>query len=264
MIWALLILGIDLAAYGENLAYVGIAVFLMLTGAGLPIPEEVFIIAAGALSAQGTLKTPLALLACLVGALAGDCILYWIGYHFGLRVVREHHWWTRFVHPEREAQMERMIHAHGLKVLFLTRFLVGIRAPVYLSAGVLRVPFRRFFLYDLFCASMVIGTFFGLSYFLTDQYGEMIYDWIHEVELWLTAVVVLAVAVAGIILWRRHRRKQAGAEPAPPQHRCEGPDRSEEQTDQPGDPGEDESFDPAEVDPAEVDPADVEPASGRS
>ncbi|MHC4180077.1 MAG: DedA family protein, partial [Planctomycetota bacterium] len=124
-----------LLSHGPLLAYVGIAVFLMLTGAGLPIPEEVFIIAAGVASSYGKLDPWLALSACLFGALAGDCIMYWIGYHFGRSVVREHPWWARFVKPEREAQMERMIHKHGLKVFFLARFLVGLRSPVYLTAG---------------------------------------------------------------------------------------------------------------------------------
>ena len=209
MTGAWVIFGLNLLTYGHIWAYVGIVVFLMLTGAGLPIPEEVFIIAAGALSARGALETPLALAACLTGALAGDCVLYWIGHHFGRRVVREHHWWTRFVHPEREAQMERLIRDHGLKVLFLTRFLVGIRAPVYLSAGVLRVPFRRFFLYDMLCATTVIGTFFGLSYFLSDRYGDRIYESIHDVEIWFTVTVVVVLAATIIFFWVRHRRKLA-------------------------------------------------------
>ncbi len=208
-----LISGVDLFSHGPTLAYVGIVVFLMLTGAGLPVPEEVFIIAAGAASAQGELDPRLAFAACLFGALAGDCILYWIGYHFGRRVVREHHWWTRFVHPEREAQMERMIRDHGLKVLFLTRFLVGIRAPVYLSAGVLHVRFRRFFLIDLFCATMVIGTFFGLSYFLSDRYGESIYAWIHGAEVGFSVAVAAVVVAAAIFFYWRHRRRKAAQLP---------------------------------------------------
>jgi len=201
-----------LLSHGPVLAYLGIVFFLMLTGAGLPIPEEVFIIAAGVAAARGALNVWIALAACLLGALIGDCIMYWIGYHFGRRVVREHHWWTRFVHPEREARMEQMIRRHGLKVFFLARFLVGIRAPVYLSAGVLHVGFRRFLLIDLFCATIVIGTFFGLSYFLSDRYGETIYLWIREAEVLLTVIVVLAVVAAGVYYWRHHRRKLAEAE----------------------------------------------------
>ena len=142
-------------------SYLGIIFVLILTGSGLPIPEEVPIIAAGLLSAHGQMDPWLAIGACLIGALLGDCVIYWIGHHFGRRVLREHHWWTRFVKPEREARLETMLQQHGLKVFFLARFLVGIRSPVYLAAGILRVPFRRFLLIDLFCATTVIGTFLG-------------------------------------------------------------------------------------------------------
>jgi membrane protein DedA with SNARE-associated domain len=189
----------------EHGSYVAIVVVLVLTGAGLPIPEEVPIVTAGILSAHGQLNPWLALVCCLIGALAGDGVMYWIGYHFGRNVLREHHWWTRFVKPSREAQIEQMIGRHGLKVLFLARFLVGLRSPVYLSAGILRVPFRRFLLIDLFCATTVIGTFFALSY----RYGTVIVRWIRRIEISLSVVVVLVLIVVVVYFWRRHRRSPA-------------------------------------------------------
>ena len=190
-------------------SYVAIIVVLILTGSGLPIPEEVPIIAAGILSSHGRLDPYWAMAACLFGALAGDCVMYWIGFHFGRSVVREHPRWAHFVKPEREAQIEKMIEKHGLKVFFLARFLVGLRSPVYLCAGILRVPFRRFLLIDLFCATTVIGVFFVLSY----RYGTVITRWIRDAEVGLTLVVVLAVLGVGFYCWRRHRRKRKQAEP---------------------------------------------------
>ena len=189
-------------------SYLAIIVVLILTGTGLPIPEEVPIIAAGILSSHGQLDWWWALPACLFGALAGDCVMYWIGYHFGRSVLREHPWWAHFVKPEREAQIEQMLHKHGLKVFFLARFLVGLRSPVYLSAGIMRVPFRRFFLIDLFCASAVIGVFFWLSY----SFGTAITRWIQRAEVALTVVVVMVLASLAVFFWRRHRRKKAAAE----------------------------------------------------
>jgi membrane protein DedA with SNARE-associated domain len=195
-------------------AYLAITLLMISTGAGNPLPEETFIIAAGVASTHppgDSLLNPWwALLCLLFGALAGDAILYWIGYHFGRSVMREHRWWARFVTPEREAQMEESIRRHGLKVLFLARFLVGLRSPVYLTTGILRVPFRRFLLYDLLCATIVIGTFFTLSY----VYGEAIYNSIRQLEVLVTVVVVLAATAVGIRLWRHHRRRQAETEAA--------------------------------------------------
>jgi membrane protein DedA with SNARE-associated domain len=205
-------------------SYLAIIVVLILTGAGLPVPEEVAIVAAGILSSHGRLDPWLALAACLFGALAGDCVMYWIGRHFGRRVLWERHWWARFVKPQREAQIEEMIQKHGLKVFFLARFLVGLRSPVYLSAGILRVPFRQFLLIDLFCATTVIGLFYSLSY----RYGTTITGWIQEAELWLTVVVVLALIGVGCFYWRRHRRKPAESPGVPPEEALPAPEQPQE------------------------------------
>jgi len=189
----------------EHGSYLAIIIVLILSGTGLPIPEEVPIIAAGILSAHHTLNPHLAFLACLFGALAGDCVMYWMGYHFGRSVLREHPRWAHFIKPEREAQIERMIQRHGLKVFFLARFLVGLRSPVYVAAGILRVPFRRFLAMDMLCATSVIGVFFTLSY----RYGTTITHWVRRAEVSLTVVVSLVILAVVLYLWRRHKRRTA-------------------------------------------------------
>jgi membrane protein DedA with SNARE-associated domain len=189
-----------LLAHGS---YVLITVVMILTGAGLPIPEEVPIIAAGMLSSgNGPLNPFIAVACCLFGALVGDCIMYWIGYHFGRGVLQDHPRFARWVTPERERRIEEMFAKHGLKVFFVARFLVGLRSPVYLTAGILRVSFKRFVLIDLICATAVVGTFFGLTYY----FSEKIAHWAKNVELLVTVVVVIVVACVAFCLWRRYRR----------------------------------------------------------
>jgi membrane protein DedA with SNARE-associated domain len=194
-----------LLTHGPVLSYVLITVVLILTGSGLPIPEEVPIIAAGVLSAppDGPLNPFIAVACCLFGALAGDCVMYWIGYHFGRGVLCEHRWWARCVTPEREARIEEMFGRHGLKVFFVARFLVGLRTPVYLTAGILRVSFKKFMLIDLVCATAVVGSFFGLTYY----FGPNIAHWLKKAEIWGTIAVVIAVACIAVYLWRRYRHK---------------------------------------------------------
>jgi membrane protein DedA with SNARE-associated domain len=186
-------------------SYLLIVVVLVLTGMGLPVPEEVPIVAAGIAASHGQLDPWLALACCIIGALGGDCLLYAIGHKFGRSVLVRRPWWGRFFKPERQANIETMIQRHGLKVFFLARFLVGLRAPIYLSAGILKVPFRRFLAIDLFCSSMVIATFFFLSF----RYGKTIVAWIQDMEILLTVGVVLAIAAIAFYFWRRHRRKAA-------------------------------------------------------
>jgi membrane protein DedA with SNARE-associated domain len=190
----------DLFSYG----YVGIALFLILTGCGLPLPEEVAIVTAGVLAANHRLNPWLALLSCLIGAIAGDSAMYMIGRTFGEGILQRHPVWLGFLTPQREKQIELLLRKHGAKMILLTRFLVGLRSPVYMTAGILRVPYLRFLLVDTICAILVISLFFGLTYF----FGENFWAWIRRAELGITAAVVGGIAVAGILFWL-HRRSRA-------------------------------------------------------
>ena len=199
-----------LMAYG----YLGIILYMVLTGCGFPMPEEVAIIAGGALAANNQLHWGLTLGALLIGALLGDSVMYYIGYHFGRRLLTQNRFWNRVITPEREKKVEGLLAKHGVKVLLGARFLVGLRGPMYITAGILKVPFRKFLLADLFCATLVVTLFFALSYF----YGGQIVRAIHEGEGWLTiAVVTAAVIAAGISIWWYLRKKKRGGTEQPGQ-----------------------------------------------
>ncbi|MEM9354453.1 MAG: DedA family protein [Planctomycetota bacterium] len=188
----------------QNGGYLSIFTIIVLTGCGLPLPEEVPIVVAGVLSAKGTLEPTLAFGACLFGAIAGDSMIYAIGYRYGHSLVRRHPHLAKFVGAEREEHFERAIQRHAFKVLLLARFMIGVRGPVYLAAGVMRMPYRKFLLYDLISATIVVGAFFGLSY----AYGVPIITWIREAELTAT-LVAAAVGLGALLLYLRRRRLRA-------------------------------------------------------
>jgi membrane protein DedA with SNARE-associated domain len=157
----------------------------------------------------GTLSPWGAFISCLVGALLGDSVIYAIGYHFGHTLVVRHPRFAHLLHAEREARIEEMIRRHGLKVFFLARFMVGIRAPVYLTAGILRMSYRRFVLIDSFCATAVVGLFFGLSYALGLAYGEQLTTLVRRSEIGFTVAVVVGVSiVVSYFIWKHLRRKR--------------------------------------------------------
>ncbi len=195
----------------ERGSYLGIVLFLTLTGIGLPVPEEVPIVAAGVASRAGGLHWYYALPACLIGALLGDSLMYSLGYFFGAKVLKEHPWWSGFLTAEREKTIEDLIHKHGIKAFFVARFLVGLRSPFYLTAGILRVKYRWFLFADFICASIVISGFFGLSY----AFGDRIEALIGHAETGLTLAVVAAtvMAVAAFFLFRKRRMRLLDQDP---------------------------------------------------
>ena len=197
----------------ERGSYLGIVVFLTLTGIGLPIPEEVPIVAAGVASRAQALHWYYALPACLVGALLGDSLMYAIGRFFGAKVLKEHPWWSGFLTPEREKTIETLINKHGIKAFFVARFLVGLRSPFYLTAGILRVKYRWFLFADFVCASVVIGGFFGLAYL----FGDRITGLIQSVERGFTVIAILVALVALTVIaffsFRKRRIRMLDQDP---------------------------------------------------
>lgn len=192
-----------LEALLEASGYLGIFVFLVLTGCGLPVPEEVGLVLAGVFSAQGRLEPQWAFAACLLGALVGDAAMYGLGRRFGPSLLTLHPKLAKLVRAEREAYFEEAVLRHGFKILLLARFMVGVRGPVYLASGAVRMPFRRFLVWDLLCATLVVSTFFGLSFF----FGRSIAQRIRDAEVVFTIVVVLAVLIVAAFFLRKNRRE---------------------------------------------------------
>lgn len=188
-----------------NLRYLGIVLLLSLSGLGLPIPEEVVVVTAGFLSHDGEIfKWQYAYLACLGGALAGDIVVYSIGRYLGHGFFKRYPWFARLMHEEREAKMEQVIQKHGLKVFFVARFLVGVRVPLYLAAGVVRMSWPRFLLINSFCATTVVSLTFWLGY----RYGNSVVETIRNSQNGLAIIVSLAIAIGlTFYLLRRRRRK---------------------------------------------------------
>jgi membrane protein DedA with SNARE-associated domain len=191
-------------------SYFGIFIVLVLTGCGLPLPEEVPIVLAGVLAAAGSLDVYPALAACLIGAIAGDSVMYYIGHHFGRSRLREHPFLARHLTPERERQIEKKINEHGLKVFLLARFMLGVRAPIYITCGIMRVSYRRFLLADAISATIVVSLVFGLSYYL----GDDVRKWIQQGEWAVTIIVSSIVVVAVVVMYRKYRLRHREVEGA--------------------------------------------------
>jgi membrane protein DedA with SNARE-associated domain len=191
----------------SDFRYLGIIAFLALCGCGIPVPEEVPLVFAGVLSSAGTLNPWFAFVSCLTGAVLGDSLMYGIGRHFGHGWLTQHPKIARWIDAEKEEKFEHAVRRHGFKVLLLTRFLIGVRGPVYYAAGAAKVPFWRFLLWDLISATLVVGVVFGLAY----RFGDGIAKFVHEAEIALT-VLVLGFATVGVLfIYKRQTKRMAAA-----------------------------------------------------
>ncbi|PYO16724.1 MAG: hypothetical protein DMD75_00090 [Candidatus Rokuibacteriota bacterium] len=193
-----------LQEFVDNFTYIGVFAVLLLGSLGVPIPEEMPIIAAAVLSHEGIVRWWLALPVCLLGVLSGDVVLYWVGLHWGEQVLN----WriVRLVlTPLREQWLKAAYRRHALKTVVTARHVMGLRAAAFLMAGIARVPFWKFVVADAGAAILSVPLVFGLAYFFTDQIEAIMAD-VHQAERWLGLAVLLALAaILAVVVWRWNR-----------------------------------------------------------
>lgn len=151
------------SSYIEHFTYIGLFVVLMLCGLGLPVPEDVALLAGGYLVHRGITRYPVTLVVSFLGVVAGDNSLYFLGRRVGAGVLS--YFGLRSAagdgHVER---IERFMERHGHLAIFYARFLAGLRALVYLSAGSFGVPPARFFAYDVAGALISVPVVVSIGY----------------------------------------------------------------------------------------------------
>jgi membrane protein DedA with SNARE-associated domain len=185
--------------------YVGILAALFMGSLGVPIPEELPVLTAGALASQQVVQWWIALPLCMIGVLSGDVILYWVGHHWGdhvldLRPVR------CILDPARRIKLAAAYRRNGLLIVFAARHVMGFRAAAFLTAGIAHIPFWKFLAVDALAAAYAVPLGFGLAYLFADRVQELMAN-VHRVDLWIVVVALVALVVwLSYTTWRRSRK----------------------------------------------------------
>jgi membrane protein DedA with SNARE-associated domain len=181
------------STYLEHFTYAGLLVVLVLCGLGLPVPEDAVLLTGGFLAHRGVVDYPVALAISFVGVITGDCSLFFLGRRFGTGLLR----YFGLMHPGSQRSIARMrafMDRHGHRAVFYGRFLAGLRALVYLSAGSLGVPVSRFLMYDLLGAAISVPLVVSLGYLFGGEIERML-RYLGGVQRVLLIIVGLSVLI---------------------------------------------------------------------
>jgi membrane protein DedA with SNARE-associated domain len=193
-----------LATYG----YWAVFFFVAIESIGIPFPGETMLLVA-AIDAGQTHQLSIALIiaAATCGAIVGDNIGFWIGREGGYRVLRRYGRYIGF--DERKLKVGiYLFRKHGGKVVFFGRFVAVLRAWAAFLAGVNRMPWGRFLLFNAL-GGFVWATLYGLGgYFL----GEQIHRLTGPVGTIAIVLAVLFIIAFAIFVWRNERKLEERAE----------------------------------------------------
>lgn len=193
-----------LSGFSGPTAYAFILGFLFLCGLGLPVPEDITLIAAGVLAALDNISLQGALISCFIGVMVGDMFLFFLGRRLGRRVFRLPIFRSIF-NEERIRKAEEKIVRNSRFVCFTGRFLPGVRAPIFLMSGVLGVRPIVFLTLDGFAALIsvpvwvLIGYWFGLNLQQAFKIAK---------DFQLTVFSILLLLIMGFFIRRFLRRRR--------------------------------------------------------
>ncbi|MCI0740514.1 MAG: DedA family protein [Gemmataceae bacterium] len=182
-------------AFLREWGYLGIFLGILATGLGFPMPEELPIVLGGALVGGEHAHWYFMLPICIVGVIIGDSFLYFIGRFWGARLVELSFIKKHILTPERLQKITENFQEYGIRILLFARLTPGIRAPIFLTAGITRLSLARFILADGIYAIPGVSLLFLLGYAFTDQMVRLIQEEAGKVKSIIIIVVIAAVVL---------------------------------------------------------------------
>ncbi len=194
-------------------AYLFVFAILVACGLGLPLPEDIPLIACGYLISLSVMSPLEAFSVTFLGIMIGDSILFWIGRKWGLQLVSNHRY--QLVSKRRIRRSKVYFKRYGIKIVFFARFLAGFRAVAFLLAGTLRMPYLSFLIYDGLAACLSIPIWIYLGFFLGQRFGNEvstilgeIREYKHAADLFVLGLVLLILAKFGLAFLRQRRKRK--------------------------------------------------------
>ena len=190
--------------------YWAVFVMLLICGFGIPVPEDVTLVTGGVIAGLGHADVHTMFAVGMAGVLIGDGTMFILGRSFGPRIIRLP-LFHRVLTPERFEKAQTAFHKYGKWVMFVARFLPGLRTPVFFSAGMShRVTFLTWLLMDGFAALISVPIWVYLGYF-----GAQNWDWMFAVlrqfQHGIFGLLALAAIIIGWRWWRRHQQTKRDA-----------------------------------------------------
>jgi len=190
--------------------YFAVAILVAVESFGVPLPGETILVAAALYAGHTHHLSVWAIFAvAAVAAIVGDNIGYLLGRTGGERLIRRYGRYVRL--DETKLQSARILfNRHGDKVVFFGRFVSILRTYVAFFAGITRMPWRRFLIFNAAGGVLWAALYTFASYGLGNTFRSI------ETELTAAFAAVAVMTITAVIVVLRRRNKKVLVEVASP------------------------------------------------
>lgn len=196
-----------LEAFFVEYGYAAVFFVLVICGFGVPIPEDLTLVTGGVISGMGYTNPHIMFAVGMLGVLVGDGIMFAAGRIWGQKILRFKPI-VRIMTPKRYEQVQEKFDKYGNWVLFVARFLPGLRTAVFVTAGISRkVSYLRFIIMDGLAALISVPIWIYLG-----EYGAHNIDWLmakmHSLQSGIFVILGIGATVVAWIWWKKRQRIQ--------------------------------------------------------
>jgi membrane protein DedA with SNARE-associated domain len=182
--------------------YWTLAIALLLENAGVPLPGETILLFASFLASQHhELNLGLIILVATAACTLGDNLGYWIGHNGGRPLLLRYQKFFR-ISDETITRGEELFERFGPATVFVARFVFGMRIIAGPLAGVLRMHWRRFVLYNFLGAALWVTVISCVGYFFGQHWQSLL-----QLVGRANAIVFAVAVVAAWFAWKHYRNR---------------------------------------------------------
>ncbi len=189
-----------LRAFIVNYGYWAVALALLCENAGIPVPGETTLLLASFLAySEHKLHLGWIILVATCACTIGDNIGYAVGRHGGRPLLERYQHIFRI--PRRSLERgEGLFARYGAATIFFARFIFGMRIFAGPLAGVLRMPWRAFAIFNLLGALVWVSVIATVGY-MFGRHWSALERALSRVDM----AIVVAVVAIGLFLWWKRR-----------------------------------------------------------
>jgi membrane-associated protein len=193
----------SLRTFVADYGYWAVALALLCENAGIPVPGETTLLLASFLAySEHKLHLGWIMVIGTCAATLGDNIGYAIG-HYGGRPLLDRYQRVLRISPATLKRGEDMFARYGAAAIFFARFVFGLRVFAGPLAGVLRMRWRAFALFNFLGAGVWVTCIASAGYLFGQHWRSLA----RAMQRFNIAVLIVAVVVI-LFLWWRYRRQR--------------------------------------------------------
>ena len=204
-------------AYHPLELYGLVVAFMILSGFGLPIPEEIVLVSSGLIAYAGSkpelypppypgaevVNPSLLAVVCFAAVFGSDLLVFVLGRVFGQRIAKSPRF-GKYVDPRQNPKLGQLRKKYGVWACAIFRFTPGIRFPGHLSCGIMRIPYWKFMLIDGVAAMFSVPS----QVILVSLYGEVMLGYLKQFKIAL--FIALATGLTCYLAFRLFRWMNSG------------------------------------------------------